>query len=188
MAITPTPDAVDALPHEEAQAEFVKAFRKLLRLRNVLASYSEFDPAHLPLAEQEYEEFKSKYLDLAQRGQGGGGEEETPPDPLAGIDFELELLRRDDINVAYILALLLALNGAVQEGGAGSRKAKAQRKRIFDLLMSEVQLRGKRELIEAFIDQKMPMLGPNDDVRVAFRAFWEEERAKAYAGSLSGRT
>lgn len=183
VAITPTPDAVDALPHEEAQAEFVKAFRKLLRLRNVLASYSEFDPADLTLSEQEYEEFKSKYLDLAQRGQGGGGEEETP-DPLAGIDFELELLRRDDINVAYILALLLALNGAVQEGGADSRKAKAQRKRIFDLLMSEVQLRGKRELIEAFIDQKMPMLGPDDDVRVAFRSFWEEERAKAYAGLI----
>ena len=183
VAITPTPDSVDALPHEEAQAEFVKAFRKLLRLRNVLASYSEFDPAHLPLAEQEYEEFKSKYLDLAQRGQGGGGEEETP-DPLAGIDFELELLRRDDINVAYILALLLALNGAVQEGGAGSRKAKAQRKRIFDLLMSEVQLRGKRELIEAFIDQKMPMLGPDDDVRPAFRTFWEEERTKAYTALI----
>src|SRR5690606_40659675 len=63
VPITSTPDAVDALPHEEAQAEFVKAFRKLLRLRNVLASYSEFDPPDLPLSEQEYEEFKSKYLD-----------------------------------------------------------------------------------------------------------------------------
>ncbi|WP_232831301.1 type I restriction endonuclease subunit R, EcoR124 family [Pseudogemmobacter bohemicus] len=43
---------------------------------------------------------------------------------------------------------------------------------------------GKRELIEAFIDQKMQLLGPDDDVRVAFRTFWEEERTKAYAGLI----
>lgn len=43
---------------------------------------------------------------------------------------------------------------------------------------------GKRELIEAFIDQKMPLLGPDDDVRVAFRTFWEEERTKAYLGLI----
>lgn len=31
------------------------------------------------------------------------------------------------------------------------------------------------------IDQKMPKLGPDDNLRAAFVAFWAEERAKAYA-------
>lgn len=42
-------------------------------------------------------------------------------------------------------------------------------------------LRNKRDLIERFIDQRMPMLGPEDDVRAAFATFWNAERAEAYA-------
>ena len=178
MAITPTVDAVDALRDEEAEAEFAKAFRELMRARNVLSSYSEFDAGDLPMAEQEFEDFKSKYLDLAQKGSAGGDLPEITP--LAAIDFELELLRRDDINVAYIIALLTSLNIALQESGASGRKAREQRRRIFELLTSEVQLRGKREIIEAFIDRRMPMLAPGQDVREAFRAFWDEERIKAH--------
>lgn len=64
--IAPTPDDVDGLPDEEAKAAFVRAFRDVIRIRNVLASFSEFDPATLPIAPQEFEDYKSKYLDLAQ--------------------------------------------------------------------------------------------------------------------------
>lgn len=178
-AIAPDPDAVDALEDENAQAEFARAFRDVLRLRNVLSSYSEFEPEHLPVSEQEFEDYKGKYLDLSQRATGEGeGEGDTP---LAEIDFELELLRRDEINVAYILALLMSLNTSLQEGGRSSRKARAQRKRIFDLLINEVQLRPKRELIEEFIDRQMPMLGPEDRLDEAFEAFWAQKRDAAFS-------
>jgi len=56
--ITPTPDDVDGLPDEEAQAAFAKAFRDLMRLRNVLGTFSEFSPADLASDPQEYEDFK----------------------------------------------------------------------------------------------------------------------------------
>jgi type I restriction enzyme, R subunit len=184
LEITPTAHSVDDLPDEEATTVFVKAFRELLRARNVLASYSEFDPAHLPMSEQDFEDFKGKYLDIAQKAKGDG--EDEPDEPLAGIDFELELLRRDEINVSYILALLISLRATATEAGAGSAKARAQRARIFELLQSEVQLRGKRALIEAFIDQRMPMLGPDDDLKDAFARFWSEEREKAF-GELCAR-
>ncbi len=179
--ITPDPDAVDALPDEDAQAAFVKAFREVIRIRNVLASFSEFKEGHLSIAPQEFEDFKSKYLDLAQRtgGDTGGGEE--PPSPLEGIDFELELIQRDEINVAYILALLMALGKSSGEVKKGSeRRAEETRRRIFELLLSEPQLRNKREHIERFVDQRMPMLAPDDDVREAFVRFWNEERSNAY--------
>ena len=178
LEIVPDADTVDDLPNEEAQAEFVKAFREVIRVGNVLASFAEFRPEDLTLPAQAFEDFKSKYLDLASRGKTGG--DDAPAGMLDGIDFELELLRRDDINVAYILALLTSLRAA-EQGGKPSRKSREMRRRIFELLLSEVQLRDKRELIEAFIDRKMPLLGPGDDVRAAFATFWSEERAKAFA-------
>ncbi|NBZ88908.1 type I restriction endonuclease subunit R [Stagnihabitans tardus] len=179
LALTPTPDAVDDLADEDAEAEFVKRFRELIRIRNVLASYSEFKPEDLPIAAQIYEDFKSKYLDIAQKTK------KTPdpiePSPLDALDFELELIRRDEINVAYIVALLMTLSASIKEGSVSSAKAKAQRKRIFDLLLSETQLRDKRDLITRFIDEKMPMLGPDEDLHAAFATYWSAERDAAFA-------
>ena len=179
-AVAPDANAVDALPDEDAQAEFAKAFREVLRIRNVLASHSEFAPANLPLPEQDFEDYKSKYLDLEQRRSGGA--DDAPAGPLDAIDFELELLRRDEINVAYILALIATLRVAETEGGpAGERRARATRKRILDLLNGEEQLRTKRPVIEAFLNERLPSLPPEADVRAAFAEYWSEARAQAYA-------
>lgn len=178
FAIVQTPDAVDDLPDENAQAAFVKAFRDLIRIRNVLATFSEFDETTLPVEPQDFEDFKSKYVDLAHR-LSQTDEGDVPP-AFDGIDFELELIRRDDINVSYIIALLTSMNLVDAEGEDGKKKAKQYRKRIFELLQSEVSLRGKRPYIEKFIDQKLPMLGPEDDIRQAFADFWSEERSNAF--------
>lgn len=102
-----------------------RAFRDVMRIRNVLASFSEFDPGALTLTPQEFEDYKSKYLDLAQRGEGSGGDgADAQPSPLTAIDFELELIRQDEINVAYILALLIALAMETRAKGAQSRAQK----------------------------------------------------------------
>ncbi len=178
FTIVQTPDAVDDLPDENAQAAFVKAFRDLIRIRNVLATFSEFDETSLPVSPQDFEDFKSKYVDMAHR-LSQTDEEEVPP-AFDGIDFELELIRRDDINVSYIIALLTSMNLMDGEGDDGKRKAKQYRKRIFELLQSEVSLRGKRPYIEKFIDQKLPMLEPEDDIRQAFSDFWSDERSQAF--------
>ena len=99
---------------------------------------------------------RSKYLDLSRRG--GGGDDE--PDPLEGIDFELELLRRDEINLTYIRALLMSLQRTeAEEEGRGARRAREKRQKLLDLLASEIGLQAKRPHIEAFINSVMPHLG-----------------------------
>lgn len=178
-AVAPDADDVDTLPDEEAQAAFARAFREVLRIRNVLTSYSEFSPADTSLPEQDFEDYKSKYLDLEQNR---GDKADAPEGPLGALDFELELLRRDEINVAYILALIATLRAAEAEGGAaGDRKARATRKRINDLLNGEEQLRAKRPVIEAFLNERLPTLAPDADVRAAFAEYWSEARRRAYA-------
>lgn len=179
-AVAADADAVDRLPDDEAQAAFARAFREVLRIRNVLASHSEFSPADLPLSEQDVEDYKSKYLDLEQ-GRGRGADD-AAHGPLDDVDFELELLRRDEINVAYILALIATLKTAEDEGSeAARRKARATRKRILDLLNGEEQLRAKRPVIEAFLNERLPGLPPEADVRAAFADHWSEARQQAYS-------
>jgi type I restriction enzyme, R subunit len=176
--IAPTPGAVDDLKSEVDQLAFVRAFRDLIRLRNVLTSFTEFDPKVLDLDAQTFEDYKSKYLDIHDKTKA-----DKPTDAASiidEVDFELELIQRDEINVAYILALLAAaMEEAVSPDPKVRDASRAKRKMVTDLLGSERHLRSKRELIEKFIEQHMPSLGTGQDVQAAFSDFWNAERRAA---------
>jgi len=171
--ITPDVDAVNDLESEEDILEFIRAFRELIRIRNVLKSFTEFEPADLILTPQEFEDFKSKYLDIHDRTK----DTDDAASIIDEVDFELELIQRDEINVVYILRLLAeamddehSLDQNVRDQGAKKRAM------IIDLLGSEQQLRSKRELIQRFIDENMPAIPPGQSVEDAFEGFWNDER------------
>ncbi|MEY2857168.1 MAG: hypothetical protein RLZZ74_1480, partial [Cyanobacteriota bacterium] len=175
-AIAAIPNDVNKLIDEDDQLEFVKAFRNLIRLLNVSRSFTEFNFSDLNIDEQTFEDYKSKYLDIYDRTRTRN--EEEGESIVEEIDFELELIQRDDINVAYILKLLADLQqGAKDE----TKQADYQQKKasILDLLGKEVQLRSKRDLIEKFIDNRMPTLEPDENVEKIFKDFWNQERVEA---------
>ena len=64
LEITPTVDSVNDLRNEEEELEFIKAFRELMRIKNVLNTFSDFELEDLDMEEQQFEDYKSKYLDL----------------------------------------------------------------------------------------------------------------------------
>ena len=175
LEIAPTVASVDSLPDENAELAFVTQFRELLRIKNILTSFSDFNDEDLTLPAQEFEDYKSKYLDIHDKvGTGGGGGGETVS-VLDDIDFELELIHRDEINVAYILNLLVNLNKNLDP-----EERKKRQKEIIDLVAGEVQLRSKRDLIEKFIDENLPSLNPKDNVIQEFENYWSENRKKAF--------
>ncbi|PHO02221.1 hypothetical protein CSC82_16820 [Rhodobacteraceae bacterium 4F10] len=176
--IAPDPDCVNELKSEEDQLAFVQAFRDLIRLRNVLTSFTEYDPNDLALEPQAFEDYKSKYLDINDKVKA------DKPDDAASIldevDFELELIQRDEINVAYILALLSeAFADADSLDPKVRNSSKAKKKMVYDLLGSERHLRSKRELIEKFIEQHMADLPEGLSVAEAFNGFWDAEKSNA---------
>jgi len=171
IKITPTVDSVNDLPDEEAQLTFIKAFRELMRLKNVLGVFTEFSFDDLSMEEQTFEDFKSKYLDLYDRTKGSSQKEKVSI--LDDVDFELELIHRDEINVSYILKLLGQLKDAKPEDQEKQKKA------IIDLIVGEAQLRSKRELIEKFINQQLPLIGDVEDIPDEFSNFWTSERIQA---------
>ena len=173
LQLTPTYQSVDDLMGEDKELEFVQAFRKLLRAKNVLESYVDFDWNDLDIDEQTFENFKSKYLDLHDKVKMDRQKHKTSI--LDNIDFELELIHRDQINVAYILKLLTQLKEAKQS------EAQAQKKAIIDLLAGEVELRSKRELIEKFIEENLPHIDDVDAIQDEFEKFWQQEKIMALA-------
>ncbi|MGJ8562473.1 MAG: type I restriction endonuclease subunit R [Alphaproteobacteria bacterium] len=177
ISIAPTPDDVNGLPSEVEQLEFIKAFRVLMRVRNVLMTYSEFTWDDVNMSAQRFEDFKSKYLDLYEDTKEADGEAASIIDD---VDFELELIQRDEINVAYILELLAKLVSEDEDYLAMSDDDKADAmKNILKMLEGEVQLRSKRELIEKFINEQMPKISTSAQVKESFDVFWREEQIAA---------
>jgi type I restriction enzyme R subunit len=150
---------------------FVQAFRTLMRVKNVLTSYTDFSWDDLPMSEQSFEDYKSKYLDLYDKVRFDTKKEKTSI--INDVDFELELIQRDEVNVSYILKLLAQLKNQ------SATEAEKQKKQIIDMLAGEVELRSKRELIEKFIEENLPNIEDADDIPDEFNAFWEQEKLKA---------
>ncbi|MFC3069416.1 type I restriction endonuclease subunit R [Phenylobacterium soli] len=176
LAIAPTPADVDRLADENAQLLFIRSFRELARLRNVLASFAEFDWADLAMNPQLFDDYRSKYTDLHELTRQT--RQEGVVSIVGDVDFELELIRQDRINVAYILQLLREIKEE-ETSGAPTEESRARLSSALDMISGEAQLRSKRELIEKFIEKNMPPLRKGDDVQPAFRAFWLAERSAA---------
>ncbi|WP_420555226.1 type I restriction endonuclease subunit R [Neptuniibacter marinus] len=168
-AICPDFEDVDDLKDEDAELEFVQAFRELIRLRNILESFADFEFDKLKMDEQEFEDYKSKYLDLYDKVKTDTQSQKASI--LEEVDFELELIARDEINVKYILNLIARLNGADTE-----KDYEYQYKSIMDLLGGTPELRNKQELIDNFIQKNMDGLETEEQVLEAFDDYWEDQK------------
>lgn len=170
-SIVPDVDSVNDLEGEEAKLAFVKAFRELMRVKNILGSFADFSFDDLGIVEQEFEDYKSKYLDIHDTIKG---ERKEKVSILEDVDFELELIHKDEINVTYILKLL------AQFKDSSEQEQQTQRQNIVNIINGNAQLRSKRELIERFIDGHLMNIEDVDTVDDAFEKFWNEEKIKAF--------
>jgi len=172
--IAPTLESVDALENqgEDRVLEFVQAFRNIMRLKNILESFSDFKWSDLSMSEQLFEDYKSKYLDLYEKTKSQKESEKVSI--LEDVDFELELIHKDEINVAYILQLLARYKDADE------KDKEAQKNNIMSIISGQTHLRSKKELIEKFINENMLHISDSDDIENEFEKFWENEKESAY--------
>ena len=170
LQIAPTVDSVSDLKDENEELEFIKAFRELMRIKNVLTTFADFNFDHLVMNAQLFDDYKSRYLDLYEKVKTDHQKEKVSI--LEDVDFELELIHRDEINVAYILKLLANLKD--------SKDRDKKQKEIIDLIAGEAHLRSKRELIERFIKDNLPQIEDADNIPDEFEKFWNEEQLVAF--------
>lgn len=163
---------VDNLQSEEEELDFVRAFRELMRVKNILATFADFKFADIGISEQDFEDMKSKYLDIYDKVQSDNEREKVSI--LDDIDFETELLGQDDINVDYILRLLSLYVDA------NERKRKELLDRIFNKISGDIRLRSKKELIEKFIKDALPKISDSTEVEDKFSGFWQSEQVREF--------
>ncbi len=172
LAIAPDLESIDEFKDEDEELAFVKAFRELMRLKNILMTYADFSFDDVRIDEQEFDDYKSKYLDLYDKVKTDTSKEKVSI--LEEVDFELELIQRDEINVRYILQLLALLKGADND-----KEYEYQYKSIMQLLGGTPELRSKKELIDQFIQENLNNLGSSEEVMDEFDNFWEQAKVKA---------
>ena len=175
----PEPHFVDYLQSENDKKQFVLAFRDIIKKHAEIQIYNEFEKEanDLGMTEQQFMDFRSKYLDIydsfaakpteqssgykAQEDESGMAAEPDPSENdatgLGDIDFCLELLHSDIINVAYILELIADLNPY-------SEDYTEKRRHIIDTMIKDAELRSKAKLIDGFIQKNV------DDDRDNFMA------------------
>ena len=173
LNITPDYQAVDDLLTEDQQLEFIKAFREVMRYNAQLQTFVEYDQDQTVLDKQHFANFASKYADLCRATRKTTKKEKVSV--LDDVDFQLDLLHSDRINVGYILTLLqMAVNAETDEQ---RKKYEAQ---VHDLIGGDVSLHDKQDLIQKFIEENMPKMINGQSVQTAFAKFWDVEKEQAY--------
>ena len=158
--IYPDVQSVDLLKSEYDKRDFVLAFREIIKKHAEIQIYEDFEPTDCDfvMSEQEFADFKSKYLDitvgviiptqptlsLATDVEIPYGDDRT----LDDIDFCLELLHSDVINVAYILELIADLN-------PDDADYQQKRQNILDTMIKDAVMRNKSKLIDDFIRENV---------------------------------
>lgn len=171
--IAETPEAVGLLEREEDKKEFIIAFRELSKILVKLQTFNNFEFTEdvTGLSEQSYQDFKSKYLLIYDETKKSEGEKVSI---LDDIDFGIELMHTDKINVSYIMELIRNIDL--------SDKKKRDKdiyhiKQQLDRADNE-ELRLKVDLIKNFLDKVVPNLEPEESIDDAYSYFEEEERRK----------
>ena len=173
LNITPDYQAVDDLLTEDQQLEFIKAFREVMRYNAQLQTFVEYDQDQTVLDKQHFANFASKYADLCRATRKTTKKEKVSV--LDDVDFQLDLLHSDRINVGYILTLLqMAVNAETDDQ---RKKYEAQ---VHDLIGSDISLHDKQDLIQKFIEENMPKMINGQSVQTAFAQFWDAEKEQAY--------
>ena len=98
------------------------------------------------------------------------------------MDFNIELVRTDKINVVYILNLLKDIN----------RKDKDEMTKSVDLILREIErsdnekMRYKRDIMKAFVTERFFELDPDADIIEAYNEYEREALQADIAVSVTG--
>ena len=148
---------------EKQQKDFIALFGMILRMRNILCVFDEFENNEL-LSERDLQDYLGRYQDLRDEwmSRRGGGDSTDINDDIV---FEVELIKQAEINIDYILMLVKKYHDEHHQ----DKEIIATVDRAID---SNPELRSKKKLIKAFIDN----LNDGDDVMEEWHEYIARKR------------
>lgn len=167
--IAPTVESIDDIQDENMKKSFVEAFRDLTKQLTKLKTFTEFEfnEEVFGMSAQTYEDYKSKYFSIYDAVKSS-----EKVSILADIDFCIELMQTDKINVSYILNLIRNINFDTDD------KVKADVAKIKKLLdnADNDNLRLKADILREFLDKVVPKATKDDSIDELFNKFIEDKR------------
>ena len=149
---------------EEKQNEFLKLFGLVLRMKNLLSSFDDFEGKEI-VSDIDFQDYCSRYLDLKPLVMASrAGEVVVVNDDIV---FELELIRQIEVNIDYVLMLV----SKYHDSHCQDRELAIAIQKAMD---SSPELRSKRALITNFLSGVSEV----DDVIAEWHAFIAEEKEK----------
>ena len=176
--IAPTPSSMDMIMDEETQKNFVVTFRELSKYLLSLQTFVEFkiERDSIEMSDQEFQDYKSKYFLLYRKAQN----EREVVSVLNDVDFCIELMETDRINVAYIMNLIRNIRFNSQQAKNDDIKhIKSELGRSDNL-----QLHKKIDILRAFLDEVVSGMNGTEDIDVKYNDFEnrkKQEEIEAFA-------
>ena len=150
---------------EEAERNFVKLFGNILKMRNLLSVFDQFEGKDM-LSERDVQDYTGIYLDIREKIIHQKKDKEDICDDLV---FEMEFVKQVEVNIDFILFLVEQYRKSHKQDGE-------IRVRISKAIDSSPDLRDKKELIEKFIEQ----LTPDSEVDAAWRVYVNSEKRRQF--------
>ena len=165
---------------EKDKKEFVKLFGEILKRENILRNYDEFSSFEKIITERLKQDMKSTYIKIKEElispdpsgggDLGKGGKDDEKID-FSDVEFHIDLLKTEEVNLDYILALILE---KAKEQGTNNETLKEEIRR---LIRSSLGTRAKEELIIEFINRTdLTKFDKNEDILEAFYEYAKIEK------------
>lgn len=148
---------------EQNQKEFIALFGAVLRMRNLLSTFDEFETKGI-LTERELQDYLSQYQDLREEWKRKREQGEST-DITDDVVFEVELIKQIEINIDYILMLVKKYHNSHCE----DKEVLITIRKAVD---ASPELRSKKALIENFING----INDVDDIMLEWNDFVANQR------------
>ena len=159
---------------EKDKKEFVKLFGEILKRENILRNYDEFSSFEKIISERLKQDMTSTYIKIKEERISQKPPIIDPDGPVidfSDVEFHIDLLKTEEVNLDYILALILE---KAKEQGTNNETLKEEIRR---LIRSSLGTRAKEELIIEFINRTdLTKFDKNEDILEAFYEYAKIEK------------
>ena len=154
--------------------EFAELFGELLKTENILKNFDEFENFEKIISDRQMQDMKSVYVDICEEIRNVGKNDQNNSDEqgidFSDIEFQIDLLKTDEINLDYILELIL--EKTKEHDDIETLKSEIRR-----VIRTSLGTRAKENLVINFINKTdLKKLKNNGEILDAFYKYAKEEK------------
>jgi len=173
-------EIVDKFPNpveielDSEKKEFAELFGELLKSENILRNFDEFENFEKIISDRQMQDMKSVYVDICEdiRNTRKNDENKNREEGIdfSDIEFQIDLLKTDEINLDYILSLIL--KKSKEHDDIETLKSEIRR-----IIRTSLGTRAKEDLVMNFINKTdLSELKNSGDILESFYKYANEEK------------